>query len=176
MFLALIRAWRFGDIKAHCSVITKNLSCWKEQKTLLSFTSEKDSTFKNKVTHNEVIVTNFLVQHNLLIFPADHIGPLFKSIFHNSRVASACSCCRTETTITLNEALSTCCHNFIVEHCRIHTISLGTDGSKSKGWQSVYVCMWNTKNWAFSMLAYEKKVVTCLCTNSDFSLFFMWSL
>ena len=42
--------------------------------------------FQNKVTGAEVIVTNFLVQHNLLISTVDHIGPLFENISLNLKL------------------------------------------------------------------------------------------
>lgn len=35
------------------------------------------------------MVTNFLVQHNLPLATADHLGPLFKTIFPDSKVAKA---------------------------------------------------------------------------------------
>lgn len=39
-----------------------------------------ESSTESKVTKAEVMVTNFLVQHNLPIATADHLGPLFKAI------------------------------------------------------------------------------------------------
>ena len=125
-------------MKAHCDREThkKNLELLKKQKTLC-FAPNKEITFSKKaevmVTKAEVMVTNFLIQHNLPIATADHLGPLFKEIFPDSSIASSYSCGRTKTSAILNEALAPQCHKYIVEHCKTHPYSVGTDGSNDTG-------------------------------------------
>ena len=81
----------------------------------------------------EVMVTNFLVQHNLPIATADHLEPLFKEIFPDSAIASSYSCARTKTSAILNEAFAPHCHKYVVEHCKTHAYGVGTDGSNDTG-------------------------------------------
>lgn len=119
-----------GDVKVHCGreIHKKNLESLKKQKTV-TFTPSESLTFSKKVIKAEVIVTNFLVQHNLPIATADHLGPLRKEIFPDSSIASSYSCGRTKTSAILNQALAPQCHKYIVEHCKTHPYSVGTDGS-----------------------------------------------
>ena len=51
------------------------------------FTNSNETS--KAVTKAEVMVTNFLVQHNLPLATADHMGPLFKAIFPDSKIASS---------------------------------------------------------------------------------------
>ena len=60
------------------------------------------------------------------------MGPLFKNIIPDYKVASAYSCGRNKTTATLDEADSSNRHNFI-EHCRSHPFSPGADGTNDTG-------------------------------------------
>ena len=94
---------RLGDVKVHCErdMHKKNLGQLKKQKTL-RFASNEVTTHSKKVTNAEVKVTNFLIQHNLPIATADHLGPLFKEIFPDSSIASSYSCGRTKTAAILN--------------------------------------------------------------------------
>ena len=126
-----------ADVKVHCGrdAHKKNLATLKKQKTLHCFAPNRneDTTFSRKVTKAEVMVTNFLVQHNLPIATADHLGPLFKEIFPDSSIASSYSCGRTKSSAILNEALAPQCHKYVVEHCKTHPYSVGTDGSNDTG-------------------------------------------
>ena len=121
------------DVEDHCETEThlKNYSTWKKQ-PLLSF-FKTDNNFEKKVLNAEVMVTNFIVQHNLPIATADHLGHLFKNIFPDSKIASSYSCAKTKTFAILNEALAPDCHNYIVEHCKTHAYSVGHDGSNDTG-------------------------------------------
>ena len=121
------------DVEDHCKTETrlKNYSSWKKQ-PLLSFFNT-DNNFEKKVLNAEVKVTNFIVQHNLPIATADHLGHLFKNIFPDSKIASSYSCAKTKTFAILNEALAPDCHNYIVEHCKTHAYSVGHDGSNDTG-------------------------------------------
>ena len=73
----------FKDVKDHCGKFTHkmNLRGWKSQPKITNVYSPTDTPLKNKVLNAKVAVTNFLVQHSLLFATADHLDPLFKSIF-----------------------------------------------------------------------------------------------
>ena len=75
------------------------------------------------------MVTNFLVQHNLPLATTDHLGPLFKTIFPDSKIAKSYACGRTKTGAIINKAMGPHCHAYLVEHCTTHPFSLGIDGS-----------------------------------------------
>ena len=68
-----------GDIKKHCTNNSHKTAfeSWKKQKTLFFNTGNTQDCFQNKVTRAEVIVSNFLVQHNLPLATTDHLGSLF---------------------------------------------------------------------------------------------------
>ena len=126
------------DVEDHCKTEThlKNYSSWKKQPRL-SFHKSSDCNFENKVLNAEVMVTNFIIQHNLPIATADHLGPLFKSIFPDSKIASSYSCAKTKTFAILNEGFAPDCHSYIVEHCKTHAYSVGHDGSNDTGLQKM---------------------------------------
>lgn len=126
------------DVEDHCKKEThlKNYSSWKKQ-AQLSFCKSPESNFENKVLNAEVMVTNFIVQHNLPIATADHLGHLFKKIFPDSKIASSYSCAKTKTFAILNEAFAPDCHNYVVEHCKTHAYSVGHDGSNDTGVQKM---------------------------------------
>ena len=92
---------------------------------------------KTKVLNDEVIVTNFLVQHNLPLATADHLGPLYKSIFSDSQIASSYDCAKIKTFTILNEAFAPHCLDYIVQHCKTHPYSVGHDGSNDAGIQKM---------------------------------------
>eukprot|EP00794_Sanderia_malayensis_P010441 gene10441-11534_t len=106
----------------------------KRQKTLFLFAAQTES-FESKVRKTEIQVTNFLIQHNLAIATADHLGPLFEQVFPDSKIASKYSSRRTKTTAILNEALAPHCRYFIAKHCKDHPYSVSTDGSNHTGIQ-----------------------------------------
>ena len=81
----------------------------------------------------EVLVTNFLVQHNLPITTADHLGPLFCEIFPDSRIAKSYKCARTKAAAILNEAIAPQCHKYVADFCKTHRFSVGNDGSNDTG-------------------------------------------
>ena len=74
-----------GDVQVHCSGSPHktNVKSWNKQ-TTLSLSNNQELSFQNKVTRAKVIVSNFIVQHNLLLTTADNLGLLFKIIFPDS--------------------------------------------------------------------------------------------
>lgn len=124
------------DIVLHCGrdVHKANVEKMKNQASLNSFVRKpSESSLEKKTLKAEVMVTNFLVQHNLPIATADHLGPLFKAIFPDSQIASKYAAARTKTTAILNIAMGPHCHQSLVEHCQSHPFTLGTDGSNDSG-------------------------------------------
>ena len=62
------------------------------------FVSERDN-LALKVIGAEVKFTGFLLEHNLPIAASDHAGPLFRSMFPDSKIAHYYGCARTKTSI-----------------------------------------------------------------------------
>ena len=83
------------------------------------------------------MVTNFLLQHNLPLATANHLGPLFKSIFTDSKIASSYACTKTKTFTILNEVFAPHCLDYIVQHCKTHPYSVGHDCSNDTGIQKM---------------------------------------
>ena len=96
-----------ADIKLHCSRDShkSNLKSWKIQSTLSFKSSSSMNTHDKNVTKAEVKIVNFLVQHNLPLATADHLCPLFKDIFPDSKIISSYTCGRTETSDSLNKTV-----------------------------------------------------------------------
>ena len=69
------------DVKNHCSTATRK--GYEKQATSQASVSPsfKSQDPKDSVTRAEVIMTIFLVQHNLPLATSDHLGPLFRSAF-----------------------------------------------------------------------------------------------
>ena len=59
-----------------------------------------------KVIGAEVKFTSFVLEHNLPIAVVDHAGPLFRSMFPDSKIAQYYGSGRTKTTSINNEALA----------------------------------------------------------------------
>ena len=82
------------------------------------FGKSDDSSLENKILNADFMVTNFLVQHNLPIATADHLGLLFKAIFPNSQIAFKYAAARTKTSANLKMAMGPYYYHSFVEHCR----------------------------------------------------------
>ena len=124
------------DVKLHCERESHKVNAekMKHQSNLNAFvTKSGNSSLEKKTLKAEVMVTNFLVQHNLPIATADHLGPLFKAIFPDSQIASKYAAARTKTSAILNIAMGPYCHQSLVQHCQTHPFALGTDGSNDTG-------------------------------------------
>ena len=117
------------DLKDHCgteSHKTREKQA-KSQPSISQLFESKGSSAS--VTRAEVVVTNFLIQHNLPLVTSDHLGPLFRSVFPDSDIARQYSCGRTKTCAIVNNAMGPHCHDYVVQHCQEHPFSLGIDGS-----------------------------------------------
>ena len=60
---------------------------------------------ESQVRRVEVKVTGFITEHNIPFAVADHLGSLFKDIFHDSKIAKNYACGKTKTTCILNRAI-----------------------------------------------------------------------
>ena len=89
----------------HCERDTHRRRVEDEKKShsIRRFLSKPGNSGSN-VIKAEVMITNFLVQHNLPIATADHLSPLFKEIFPDSKIAAAYASGRTKTSAILNVA------------------------------------------------------------------------
>ena len=77
------------DVKDHCSKpshLQAHSSLKKQSRLPPSFTGENSSR-QQKVLNAEVMVSNFIVQHNLSISVADHRSQLFLKKFPDSQIA-----------------------------------------------------------------------------------------
>lgn len=124
------------DVKVHCgSELHKvSLKSLKNIRTLQNyFDNVTETSHEKKVRKAEVMITNFLIQHNLPLATADHLGPLFREVFPDSKIANSYRSARTKTRAILNEAIGSHCHNQVNEFCKLHPYSVGTDGSSDTG-------------------------------------------
>ena len=65
-------------------------------KSLVTYT--RQSPIEEAVTHAEVLFTNFLVEHNLLISLVNHFTRLTPVMFPDSQIAKSYRSCHTRTT------------------------------------------------------------------------------
>jgi len=82
-----------------------------------------------QVTRAEVKVTNFLVQHNLPLAVADHLGPLFRDIFPDSKITKSYGTARTKSTSILNGALAPHYREQLVSAMLKEPFAVAIDGS-----------------------------------------------
>nr|XP_042912499.1 zinc finger BED domain-containing protein 5-like [Parasteatoda tepidariorum] len=91
--------------------------------------SSKES---QSVIKAETLFTNFIVQHNLPLSVADHVGQLFKRMFPDSNIAAKFKCARKKTT-EICKSLAETTQNNLCSIMRNGKFSLATDGSNSSG-------------------------------------------
>ena len=126
------------DITDHCASPSHKecVKSSKNQATLDMFCTcnTAQTSLEKKVVNAEVKITNFLVQHNLLLATADHLSSLFKEVFPDSNIAKNYVSCRTKTTSIINEAF--------IQHCKTHPFSVGTDGLNDTDYEKMNpVCL-----------------------------------
>ena len=69
----------------------------KGQKKLTNWTSSLPKHLEKQAIRAEVLLSGFLVEHNLPFATADHMSNLIKSTFLDSQIASKYKCGRTKT-------------------------------------------------------------------------------
>ena len=85
----------------------------------------------------EVKVVRFLAEHNLPFATADHLGPLFKAIFPDSKIAKAYSCSKTKASCILNRAIVPDLQSILIDQMKTSCYSIATDGSNDQGLQKM---------------------------------------
>ena len=78
-------------------------------------------------------MTGFIAEHNIPLAVADHLGPLFKDIFPDSKIAKNYACGKTKSTCILNQAIKPDLQSSLLEHIKNNYFSISTDGSNDQG-------------------------------------------
>lgn len=78
-----------------------------------------------------------LAHHNLPLATMDHLSPLFRDIFPDSKIAKGFAAARTKTTCILNMALRPHFEKLLVASMKKNPFSLATDGSNDTGLQKM---------------------------------------
>ena len=78
-----------------------------------------------------------LAQHNIPLAIMDHLSPLFRDIFPDSKIAKGFSAARTKTTCIMNMALRPYFESVLVAHMKEHPFALAIDGSNDVGLQKM---------------------------------------
>ena len=78
-----------------------------------------------------------LAQHNIPLAIMDHLSPLFRDIFPDSKIAKGFSAARTKTTCIMNMALRPHFESVLVAHMKEHPFALAIDGSNDTGLQKM---------------------------------------
>ena len=125
------------DVTDHCASPSHKecVKSSKSQATLDMFCAHNtaQTSLEKKVVNTEVKITNFLVQYNLPVATADHLSYFFKEVFPDSNIAKNYTSRRTKTTSIINEAFAPHCREYLIQHCKTHPFSVGTDGPNNAG-------------------------------------------
>jgi hypothetical protein len=92
-----------ADVKRHLETNAhkSNMKVFDKQPGAKAFVTT-DSELYTSVTEAEVRASMFLCQHNLPLSTLDHLGPLMRSIFPDSKIAAKFRCGRTKTSAIIN--------------------------------------------------------------------------
>ena len=98
-----------ADVKAHCAgrvhlSFEKAVKSTRKLDTMMS-SSSSSSSLKEQVIRAELLHTNFMVHHNLLLLTAEHFSPLNAKMFPDSKIAKNIKCSRTKSTCVPNGAM-----------------------------------------------------------------------
>ena len=85
------------------------------------------------VSATKVKKTGFLTEHNLFFTTADHLGPLFRNIFPDSKIAKAYVCGKTKVLCILNCAISPELQETLFNQMKTSCFSISTNGSNNQG-------------------------------------------
>lgn len=119
------------DVKEHLksSLHKKNAEERKGQQRLTSFVKPQTST---SATRSEVMVCNFIAQHNLPLSVADHMCELLPKLCPDSQIAKKIACKRTKTTQIVKACLAQEATEKVIEHCKHRPFSLMIDESNDR--------------------------------------------
>ena len=93
------------------------------------------SNIEKQASIAEVKVVGFLAEYNLPFATADHLGPLFKSIFPDSKTAKIYSCGKTKASCISNRAIAPDIKSILIEQMKKSSYNIATDGSNNQGLQ-----------------------------------------
>ena len=85
------------------------------------------------VSTDEVKVNGFLAEHNLPFATADHLGPLFSTIFLDSKITKPYACGKSEALCILNHAIAPELKETLVNQMETDYFSIATNGSNNQG-------------------------------------------
>ena len=85
------------------------------------------------VSATKVKKTGFLTEHNLFFTTADHLGPLFRNIFPDSKIAKAYVCRKTKVLCILNCAISPELQETLFNQMKTSCFSISTNSSNNQG-------------------------------------------
>ena len=135
-----------------------------------SFLSEKDDV-STMVIGAEVKFAAFLLQHNLPIAAADHAGPLFHSMFPDSRIASYYGSARTKTTSIINKALAPEFASSVIGMVQKQPFTLSLDGSNDQEEQKLVPLTVRVFDSDLGMVV-SRFLDTCLCSSDTAATYF----
>lgn len=123
------------DVKRHCDSKRhkeKSAALQNVPRVTNFFSSMKQSQDSLSVIRAETLFAHFLVEHNIPLSAADHAGPLFRAMFHDSTIAKEYSSGRTKTT----SIIMTCSKQkteTLADAMKQGPFVIGTDGSQESG-------------------------------------------
>ena len=85
----------------------------------------------------EVKLAVLLAQYNIPLAIMDHLSPMMRDIFPDSKIAKAFSSARTKTSYIVNLALRPHFEQALVTHMKTQPFALATDGSNDNGIQKM---------------------------------------
>ena len=112
------------DLQRHCRGNAK-----RKQGPINTDFLPQGSNIDKQASIAEVKVVGFSAEHNLVFAIVDHLGPLFKSIFADSKIAKAYSCGKTKASCILNRAKIPDLQSILIEQMKTSCYSIATDGS-----------------------------------------------
>ena len=74
-----------------------------------------------------------LAHHNIPLATMDHLSPLFRDIYLDSKVSNGFAAARTKTSCIVNMALRPHFEESLVSHMRDNPFALAIDGSNNNG-------------------------------------------
>nr|XP_042907634.1 uncharacterized protein LOC122271209 [Parasteatoda tepidariorum] len=80
----------------------KNIENAENNQRLSKFFKPPDNV-QDEVMRAELLFTSFLVEHNVLLNAASHVGPLFRKMFPKSEIAKRYGCAKTKTASLVHE-------------------------------------------------------------------------
>ena len=107
----------------------KSQEAKRKQPGIDSIFLKPSNPLESQVRRAEVKVTGFIGERNIPLAVADHLGPLFKGIFHDSKIVKNYAYGKTKTTFILNRAVKPKLQKTLINHMKKDGYSISTAGS-----------------------------------------------